>query len=298
MALPQKFTRKDQHMDATVTLTGTGTPLPVPGRAGPGTLLRCGEWTGQVDAGRGTVLRLAELGVRCPQIGLLALTHYHSDHLVGVADLVLTRWVQGGNDPLVVLAPEGPTSRFAHRVLDIWADDIEVRQLHARRPAPPPLDIRSFDAPAEPTVVWRSGDVEISAVAVRHEPVEAAVAYRFDMADGAVVVSGDTRVCPEVERLAAGAQVLVHEACRSEAVRARGKDYIAEYHADTVHLGTMAERTGVATLVLTHLEPAPLTEHDVNAFAEDVRRGGFTGNLIVGEDLTTVPAAAETALST
>ncbi|RCW39629.1 ribonuclease Z [Halopolyspora algeriensis] len=285
-------------MDTTVTLTGTGTPLPVPGRAGPGTLLRCGEWAAQVDAGRGTVLRLAELGLRCPQIGLLALTHYHSDHLVDMADLVLTRWVQGEFDPLPVLAPEGPTARFARRVLDNWEDDIAVRSHHGGRPTPPALDVRTFTPTETPTTVWRSGTVDVSAVAVRHEPVEDAVAYRFDTSDGAVVVSGDTRVCAEIEQLARGVDVLVHEACRTEVLRARGKDFIADYHADTVELGVMAERAGVATLVLTHLEPGPTTGDEANTFAEEVRRGGFSGQLVVGEDHTTVPVSSEPVSST
>ncbi|MDR7304105.1 MBL fold metallo-hydrolase [Haloactinomyces albus] len=284
-------------MDTTVTLTGTGTPLPVPGRAGPGTLLRCGQLAAQVDAGRGTVLRLAELGIRCPQIGLLALTHHHSDHLVGMSDLVLTRWVQGGFDALPVLAPEGPTARFARRVLDIWDDDIAIRRHHGGRPTSPVVDVRAFTPTTMPSTVWRSDAVEVSTVAVRHEPVEPAVAYRFDTPDGAMVVSGDTRVCGEVERLARDADVLVHEACRSEVLRARGKDYIAEYHADTVELGAMAERAGVATLVLTHLEPGPTTAEETTAFAEDVRHGGFTGQLIVGEDHTTMPVASERASS-
>lgn len=276
--------------DTTVTLTGTGTPLPVPGRAGPGTLVRRGDWAAQVDAGRGTVLRLAELGLGCPDVGLLALTHHHSDHLVGVADLLLTRWVQGAFDPLPVLAPEGPTARFARRVLDGWADDIEIRRRHTGRPAPQGPDVRAFDPPAAPAVVWRSADAEVSAVSVRHEPVEPAVAYRFDTPSGAVVVSGDTRVCAEVETLARGADVLVHEACRSAVVRERGKRFIADYHADTVELGAMAERAGVGTLVLTHLEPAPRTDEDAAAFAAEVRRGGYTGRLLVGADRMTVPA--------
>ncbi|MEV5827713.1 MBL fold metallo-hydrolase [Spirillospora sp. NPDC052242] len=276
--------------DTTVTLTGTGTPLPVPGRAGPGTLVRRGDWAAQVDAGRGTVLRLAELGLGCPDIGLLALTHHHSDHLVGVADLVLTRWVQGAFDPLPVLAPQGPTARFARRLLDAWADDIEIRRRHTGRPMPQGPDVRAFDPPAAPAVVWRSADAEVSAVSVRHEPVEPAVAYRFDTPSGAVVVSGDTRVCAEVETLARGADVLVHEACRGAVVRERGKRFIADYHADTVELGAMAERAGVGTLVLTHLEPAPRTDEDAAAFASEVRRGGYTGRLLVGEDLLTVPA--------
>jgi ribonuclease Z len=247
-------------------------------------LLRRGELAVQVDAGRGTVLRLAELGGHYPQISVLALTHHHSDHLVGMADLIITRWVLGGVDPLVVVAPEGPAARFAHRVLDIWADDIAIRQSHGQRARTPELDIRAFPPARVPKLVWQSGQVSLSAVAVRHEPVEAAVAYRFDTPEGAVVVSGDTRVCAEVEELATDADVLVHEACRTGLMRARGKSYIAEYHADTIDLGAMAERAGVRTLMLTHLEPSPRAPEEAEAFAADVRAGGFTGQLIVGED--------------
>jgi ribonuclease Z len=280
-------------VQTTVTLTGTGTPLPAPGRAGPGTLLHCGDLAAQVDAGRGTVLRLAELGLPCPQLGLLALTHHHSDHLTGMADLVITRWVQGGFDPLPVLAPEGPTARFARHVLDIWDDDIAVRRSHGGRATPPVLDVQAFPVTDTATTVWKSEQAEVSAVAVRHQPVQAAVAYRFDTPSGAVIVSGDTRVCQEVEDLARGATVLVHEACRSSLLRARGKHYIADYHADTVALGALAERAGVATLLLTHLEPAPRTSAEAAAFATEVRRGGFTGKVIVGEDLTTVAVATD-----
>ena len=44
--------------------------------------------------------------------------------------------------------------------------------------------------------------VAVEAVLVHHEPVEEAVAYRVTTPDGVVVISGDTRVCAEVEHLA------------------------------------------------------------------------------------------------
>ncbi|MGH2931198.1 MAG: MBL fold metallo-hydrolase, partial [Solirubrobacteraceae bacterium] len=46
-----------------LTVTGSGTPLPCPGRAGPGALVEADGVLLQFDAGRGTVLRLAEAGV-------------------------------------------------------------------------------------------------------------------------------------------------------------------------------------------------------------------------------------------
>lgn len=102
--------------------------------------------------------------------------------------------------------------------------------------------------------------------------------------------SGDTIVCPEMEDLARGCDVLVHEAARGALLRRMGERWqrVADYHADTVELGALAARAGVRVLVLTHLIPGPATPAEEAAFADDVREGGFAGEVVVGRDLTTV----------
>jgi ribonuclease Z len=271
-----------------VVLTGTGVPVPDPERAGAGTLVDLDGVRLQVDAGRGTVLRLAGSMTPLPSIDAVLLTHHHSDHLTGLADLVLTRWIAGAHVTTIV-APEGPTARFAAGILDQWEDDIAVRIAHADHDGPPSVDVVAFTAGPEPTEVWRSGGVAVTAVTVHHEPVLPAVAYRIDGPSGSVVVSGDTMVCPEVEALAEGADVLVHEVrlrAFAEAVVGTHYEAIAAYHADTVDLGAAAQRAGVGRLVLTHLIPPPTDGYE--PFVEEVRHGGFTGELVVGPDLTTV----------
>lgn len=271
-----------------VVLTGTGVPVPDPDRAGAGTLVEIDGVRLQVDAGRGTVGRLTAAMAPVQTLDAVLLTHHHSDHLTGLADLVLTRWL-GGAHRTVIVAPAGPTARFAEQVLDQWADDIAVRIEHADHDGPPSIEVQAFDATADPTIVWRSGDVEVRAVSVHHEPVLPAVAYRVDGPSGSVVVSGDTQVCGEVESLAAGVDVLVHEVrLRAFAEQMTGTHYeaIAAYHADAVDLGAMAERAGVRHLVLTHYIPIPIDGH--GAFVDEVRHGGFTGELVAGDDLTTV----------
>ena len=41
-------------------------------------------------------------------------------------------------------------------------------------------------------------------------------------------------------------------------------------------------------MVLTHLIPPPDQPGDAEAFAQDLRDGGYGGRVTVGEDLTTV----------
>ena len=50
-------------------------------------------------------------------------------------------------------------------------------------------------------------------------------------------------------------------------------------------MGALAALVRPATLVLTHLIPAPVTDNDDAAYLADVRRGGFDGQTIVARDL-------------
>ena len=176
-------------------------------------------------------------------------------------------------------------------MLDPFEDDIALRIAHVES-APPAVDLRTFAPSSQPQMVWTSddGSVTVAAVSVHHEPVEA-VAYRVETPGGIVVISGDTVVCEEVELLCDGADLLVHEACRrtalSEQIAGTFFETIFSYHADTVSLGAMAQRARVPHLMLTHLIPAPATPDEVACFEEDVRQGGYTGRVTVGEDLTT-----------
>lgn len=279
-------------MATTITLTGTGVPIPTAGRAGASALVQAEGLALQFDAGRAVALRWADAGLDCGALSAIFLTHHHSDHLVGLADLVFASWETDGPNPLPVVAPLGPAADFARALLDPWRADIDVRMQHvegSRLERGPAVDVRAFGVRREPTEVWRAGEVAVHAVGVHHEPVVPAVAYRVTTPGGRVAISGDTVVCEEMEELARGCDVLVHEVAlgrlRTESERTR---LIAEYHADARELGAMAQRAGVATLMLTHMVPSPATDEEERVFADEVRDGGFTGELLVGRDLMAV----------
>src|SRR3546814_8395082 len=178
-------------------------------------------------------------------------------------------------------------------MLDPYDDDLALRVEHVGA-APIEVALRTFEVPISPEVVWTStdGSVRVLAVAVHHEPVPEAVAYRIETPDAVVVISGDTRVCPEIEQLSAGADVLVHEACRTSAmapmIAGTVFETIFSYHADTVELGAMAARADVSHLVLTHLIPPPESPGDADAFTQGHRAGGYKGRVTVGVELTTI----------
>ena len=279
-------------MKTELVVTGTGFPSPDPNRAGPGALVRRGDITLQFDAGRSTVQRLTAAGVKTPELSAFFATHHHSDHLTGLQDLVLTRWSMDRHDqagPLPVVVPEGHCVDFVNRMLEPWDHDINIRNEHSGRMTQPKYDVVAFPVPGpeELVEVWSSGDVRVLAGQVRHEPVSPAVGYRVETPEGVIAITGDTKVCPEVARLAEGADVLLYEAMRFSVIKEEniGRDFVMDYHADTRLIGEQAAELGTPTVILTHLIPPPNTPEDKQLFIDEVRSGGYEGELIVADDL-------------
>ncbi len=279
-------------MSSELILTGTGYPRPHPRRAGPGALVRSDGRNLQFDAGRATAMRLAALDVSCRDLDALFVTHFHSDHLVGLADIVLSRWIAldrpSPDRALQVVAPAGASADYVRGLIDPWRADIEVRRLHTRRRTSPALRCREFMPAAKPRRVWSRGSIRVSAVRVEHPPVVNAVGYRVDTVDGAIAISGDTAPCAQVLALSRGADVLVHEAVLGAHVRGTPSQTILSYHADAEALGALLVDADVPLLVLTHLIPAPCDRREERRFAAAVRHGGYRGEVRVGRDLMRV----------
>jgi ribonuclease Z len=318
-----------------VTLTGTGPgPAAFNGLAGSGTLVcygndsdNCSGLKLQFDVGRGTTIRLSQLRIDPADLDAVFFTHIHSDHTEGFADLIFLRWMFNGEGPKLdavcsadaVSAPGVTLSgrKFIAHVADAFIHSGEIAQRHsetASRSAGGPADLLrtlTFEPRGDPQVVWSRGDVTVSAIKSTH--IAGHVSYRVDTPAGAVVIGGDASsnvVTPprpsstsqEVERLAKGADVIVHSTIHPILGPDSGSGFYphAYFRQSTASdLGAMAQRTGAKYLVLTHLIPAlgsdrhgpfkipggPLTEAD---YVTAVRKGGFTGHVLVGTDLATL----------
>lgn len=147
-----------------------------------------------------------------------------------------------------------------------------------------------------PIQVWKDGEVTVTATFVDHRPTAPAYGYRFDTPDGSVVVSGDTCVNQNLIDLARGADVLVHEVIDPEFVERLTaslppetaepvRKHLLESHTTIEQVGRdVAEPAGVGTLVLSHLVP---TGNPTSRWRAAQR--GFSGDLVVGEDLKVIP---------
>ena len=272
-----------------VTLLGTGCPPPNPRRRGPATLVAHGGERCLVDAGSGVAVQLQLAGVPVIELRQVFLTHLHSDHVIDLGHLVLSRWILGENAPLAVYGPAG-TAPHVERLLALWEWDVGVRRAHMHDREGPRVTVTEVaEGP-----VYEGGGLAVTAFEVEHEPVKPALGFRFDAGGRRVVVSGDTRPCESLIRHARDADVLVHECTDASQTRwtpgcgwpsreAKVAD-IAAYHTGPDEVGRVAARARARTLVLTHLMPGS-TAADLAARAA----AGYGGRVVVGEDLMTVP---------
>ena len=318
-----------------VTLTGTqGGPPVFQGQAGSGTLVQYGDDENncsavnlQFDTGRGTTQQLSKAKTPVGKLNAIFLTHMHSDHTEGLADMMQLRWHFGSGGPKVdlvcaadTLSPAGhiiSCQKYAQHIGDALIESGEIAQRlveNKKRLPGGPADIINtmlFKPIPEPTEVWSSGDVKVTAVGSRHIPGHAS--YRVDTPAGSVVIGGDagndkpkpprdTSTSAHVEKLAMGADIIVHSTIHP--VMGPDKDSgfpppVYFRQSTATDLGAMAKRTGSKHLMLTHLIPpmnakrqgpfkipgGGVTEADSKSAVEE---GGFSGNTVVGTDLTSL----------
>ncbi|HMF04216.1 MAG TPA: ribonuclease Z [Acidimicrobiia bacterium] len=269
-----------------ITLLGTGSPIPDPNRAGPSTLVRGDGVNLLADCGRGVLMRLAAAGVLPPMLHALLVTHLHSDHLTDLNDVVTTHWVMNAEPSTLRLFGPPGLGDVVDATLGALAPDIRYRLAHHDDLTWPPMVDVAEVAPGDRFEV---GSAQVSVAATDHRPVEPTVAYRIEGDGHSVVLGGDGVPCEGLDELCTDADVYVQTVIRDDLVRqvpnARFQD-IVDYHSTVEDAARTAARAGVGTLVLTHYVPpmAPDQADDWRALTV----AHFTGEIVLGDDLTTV----------
>lgn len=171
------------------------------------------------------------------------------------------------------------------------AYDIETRiKNEGRVPVGPLVHVHEFSGGGP---VMQDGNVTVTATLVDHPPVVPAFAYRFDAPERSIVISGDTRPCENLIKLAHGADVLVHSAMYVPAIdrlvarvpnATTLRASILAHQTSAEDAGRIAQAAAVKTLVLSHLVPPDDPEVTDQMWIDAARRY-FRGPIIVGRDL-------------
>lgn len=281
-ALPAPQPAKTQ-----VVLLGTGTPNAEPERSGPAVAIVAGEAAYLVDFGPGVVRRAAaafQKGVKAlavPNLKKAFVTHLHSDHTAGYADLILTPWVLGRKEPLEVYGPRGITAMTDHLVA-AYKEDIMVR-LDGSEPA----NQTGFQVNAheiEAGDIYKDTNVAVTAFPVKHGTWKEAFGYRFKTADRTIVISGDTTPSATVIEACNGCDLLIHEVYSQAGFATREPEwqkYHAAFHTSSRELAELAAQARPGLLVLYHQLIWSSTEEEL---LNEIRRT-YKGKVVSGHDL-------------
>ena len=192
---------RDTSSVTRLIVLGSGTPLPDPERAGPAFAVTYGTRTFLFDAGAGVMRRVAAAGLPIDGMTAVFLTHLHSDHTLGLPDVIHTTWVMGRGTPMPVIGPPGTSAMVGH-LQAAWVEDIVVRTegLERGRKGGYRVSVRETTG----GVVYDSAGIRIRAIPVSHGLWNHAYAYRIDTPDRSIMLGGDTAPSRAMEEVVAG----------------------------------------------------------------------------------------------
>lgn len=238
------------------------------------------------DAGAGVVRRAAAAArqgipaLQAPRLQHLFITHLHSDHTMGVNDVMFTPWIQGRRAALKLFGPPG-IQRMTDGILDAYEEDIAEREASSGGPTGVVRpDVREITEGE----VYKDARVTVRAFQVPHTAWKYAFGYRVQTPDKVIVISGDARANPAIARECAGCDILVHEVYSDSGFALMApvrQKYHAQAHTSATQLGEIATAARPKLLVLYHQLFFGASDEQL---LKEVR-SRFSGRVVSGKDL-------------
>ena len=269
-----------------IVLLGTGTPAADPNRSGPATAIIANNTAYLIDAGPGIVRRAAAAeqrqgiaALQVTKLRLLFLTHLHSDHTLGLPDLIFSPWTLGRREPLEVYGPNG-VKEMADHLTQAYRIDIETRTNREgnQRDFPQGHTVNAHEIRAG--IVYKDENVTVTAFATKH--AMESYGYRFDTPDRSIVISGDTNPTQATIDACRGCDVLIHEVNSVEWLKTRPagfQSFAAKFHTTTAQLAELASQAKPRLLILYHMQAASAEE------ALKELSSSYKGRVVAGQDL-------------
>ncbi len=212
-----------------------------------------------VDCVGNPILRLEQAGLDFNDLTDIVITHFHPDHVSGLPLLLMDMWLRGRTKPINIYGLDYTVERI-EKLMDLynWKDWPDFYTVKFER-LPESENAMVLDCP----------DFKVASTPVIH--FIPTIGLRFDAhrTGKSLVYSCDTEPCPQMVRLAQGADLLIHEATGEETG-----------HSSAEQAGDVAAQAGVKELCLIHYPTGQFADGDpVQGAAEK-----FKGKIFLAED--------------
>jgi ribonuclease Z len=212
-----------------------------------------------IDCVNSPLLRLRQGGIDFNQVTDLVVTHFHPDHVSGVPSLLMNMWLLGRQEEINIYGLAYTLERL-EKLMEFynwstWPNFYSVNfHVLPEQEKAPVMDSEEFRVFASP---------------VRHLIPTIGLRIEFPESQKALAYSCDTEPCGEVVRLAAGADVLIHEATG---------DSLG--HTSASSAGAIARRAEVGILYLIHY---PTIDSQTGSLVSEAE-SSFGGQVVLAQD--------------
>ena len=276
-----------QNTDTKLVLLGTGTPFADPTKSGPSLAIVVNNSSYIVDCGPGVVRRAAEaskLGfpsLEAAQLKTLFITHLHSDHTIGLADIILTPAVLDRNAPISIYGPAG-SKKMTDDLMSAYKEDIAIRINGLEKGDA--IAYQVYTNEIKEGQIYKDSNLTVTAFNVQHGQWDNAFGYVFKTNDKKIVVSGDCTYSENLIKYAKDCDILVHEVYSDAGLKKRTQrwqDYHSTFHTSTYQLAEIANQVKPKLLVLNH----QLTFGTSLQSLLDELKSKYAGPVVNGADL-------------
>jgi ribonuclease Z len=196
------------------------------------------------DCGDGSIRKIMETETGPLSISNILITHHHSDHLSGLAQIIETMSIGGRTQKLAVYGPPGLKEYFS-----IVEETTKVA-LNRR------FDLSLFELDGKEELSL--GKLKVTCFPMQH--TVPCLGYRIEHADFLLAYTGDTEPCQNVLDLAKDVDLLIHEATYLKRDLAKARE---TKHTTPSEASGLASKAGVKRLVLTHVNDRRESENEM-----------------------------------